>query len=58
VNAPAILIVLGLEERPSVRIDCLDESEQARMLDWVESHPVYLELISRAFELAESERAA
>jgi hypothetical protein len=57
-SGPAVLIVLGIEERPSVRIDALNEGEQARMLDWIESHPDFLELIGRAYELAESERAA
>ena len=57
-SGPAVLIVLGIEAKPSVRFDCLDEAEPVRLVEWVESRPGYVELIGRAFELAETEQAA
>jgi hypothetical protein len=34
------------------------ESDEARMLDWLEVHPELLELIQRALKLSEEPRAA
>jgi hypothetical protein len=50
-RTPAVLIWLALEARPQVFFDCLSESEEARLLDWIGSHPELLELIAEALEL-------
>jgi hypothetical protein len=57
-SGPAVLIVLVLEERPSVRIDALSEGDALRMSDWLAAHPRYADLVERAIELAEPEGAA
>ena len=56
--APSVQIVLALEASPQIICDYLHEHEAVRMDDWLRAHPDYVELIARARELAERERAA
>ena len=56
-SAPAVVIVLRLEEPAVVAIDCLDDAEEARLRDWVNAHPAFVALIARALA-AKRERAA
>jgi hypothetical protein len=35
-NAPALHIVLALEARPRVFVDCLDEGDKQRLEDWLD----------------------
>ena len=57
-NAPAIVIRLSLEARPSVYIDAIHESDESRLAEWLESHPQYADLVARALELERKELAA
>lgn len=57
-SAPAVVIVLRLEEPAVVALDCLNDAEEARLRDWVTAHPAFVALIARALEVAQRERAA
>lgn len=57
-DAPAILIELGLESAPRVLIHSINDSEEARLVDWVQAHDGLAELVARALDLAEEARAA
>jgi hypothetical protein len=57
-ETPAIVIELGLESAPRVLIHSMNDSEQARVIDWIGSHDALAELVARALELAEEARAA
>jgi hypothetical protein len=57
-EAPAVVIELGLESPPRVRLHCLNESEEARVIDWIRAHDGLAELVMRAIDLAEEARAA
>ena len=54
------MVVLQLETALKVAWDCLNEGEEQRLRDWLQSHPDpgYAEIIARALELAEKGRAA
>jgi hypothetical protein len=54
---PRVVITLGLEERPRVRIFCRDGEEEKRIRNWIETNPQLADIVYRAVELAE-ERAA
>ena len=51
-SPPAVLIRLELEASPRVIVDAMYEGEMERLHDWFEAHPLHLELIHRAHELA------
>jgi hypothetical protein len=55
---PRITIELGLETPPRVLIHCTNDSEQSRVVDWIQAHDELAELVVRALELAEEARAA
>jgi hypothetical protein len=57
-EAPAVLIELALESAPRVVIHSMNDSEEARVVDWIRSHDDLAELVVRALELAEEARAA
>jgi hypothetical protein len=57
-SAPAVVIRLELEALPKVLVDALDEREHTRLIDWIEAHPAYQQLIAEALELERQERAA
>jgi hypothetical protein len=57
VTPPAVRIVFELEAPPRVEADWLTDAEDARMVDWLDSHPIYQALIAAAVELTERERA-
>jgi hypothetical protein len=58
-SEPEIVIVFPLEGQPTVRIVAMHESEQQRLLDWInDGRPEYAEIVARALELARRERAA
>ena len=52
------MILLPLEGVPRVCLDALNEAEEWRVVDWISTHPGLLELVERAYELAEESRAA
>ena len=56
-SEPSVQIVLALEAAPRVRVDFMDSGDEDRVIDWLEAHPRYLELVRRALEL-EAEQAA
>jgi hypothetical protein len=56
VSAPAVVIVLALEEPTVVYFDALGEGETHRLLDWL--NPEQLDLLDRASEMADRERTA
>lgn len=57
-EAPAVVIELGLESPPRVRLHCLRDTDEARVIDWIRAHDGLAELVLRALELAEEARAA
>jgi hypothetical protein len=57
-EVPAVLIELGLESAPRVLIHSMNDSEEARVHDWIRSHDELADLVARALELAEEARAA
>jgi hypothetical protein len=57
-SAPAILIRLELEAAPRLQVDALTEREHERIVDWIETHPEYLDLILRTLALEGREPAA
>ena len=57
-EVPAVLIELGLESAPRVLIHSMNDSEEARVIDWVRAHDGLAELVSRALEIAEESQAA
>jgi hypothetical protein len=58
-NPPALVIRLELEAAPKIYVHTLNEGEEKRLTHWLtEARPQYGELVARAFELAEQERAA
>lgn len=57
-SAPSILIRLSLEEKPRLAVDCLTDGEEARLVDWLSAKPEYLDLVTRAIELADERKAA
>jgi hypothetical protein len=58
VTTPAVIIRIPLEHPVSVYMDATNDGEGARLLDWVNAHPDLVDLVHRAFELADRERAA
>jgi hypothetical protein len=58
VTAPAVLIRFELEAAPRLFVESLNDREHDRLIDWVEAHPDYLDLIRRALALETQERAA
>jgi hypothetical protein len=57
-RTPAVTIVLALEAAPDVAIDCIDEGEAKRLGQWLTAHDDYVDLVSRAQDLADRDRAA
>jgi hypothetical protein len=58
-SEPEIVIVFPLEGQPTVRLVAMRESEQQRLLDWINyARPEYGDLVARALELARRECAA
>ncbi len=55
---PAILIELRIEAAPVVTLVCMNDAEEARVVDWIRAAPGLAELVARAVELAEKTRAA
>jgi hypothetical protein len=51
---PAVVIRLELESPPQVLLDCLNESEEVRVVDWLGTHPALVELVDLAFQLREA----
>jgi hypothetical protein len=57
VSAPGYLILLPLEGRPRVVLDALHDDEEHRLHEWLEASG-YIDLVERALDLADEERAA
>lgn len=57
-SPPAVIIRLEFEHSPAVVFDYLSGDEEQRMALWLAGHADYLELVDRALELCERERAA
>lgn len=51
-TGPSVVIVLPFEGRIRVRSDCLNDGEEARLLDGLAARPHLAELVDRACELA------
>jgi hypothetical protein len=59
VNPPAVVIRVEFERvEPVVYADYIDAADEARMAAWLERRPELAELIGRALEIVERERAA
>ena len=57
-SAPAVVILIRLEASPLVLVDCLNQGEDARLLDWLATRADIGEPVVRALALASRERAA
>jgi hypothetical protein len=57
-QAPAWILRLELEARPVIIVDTLDDGEADRLADWLRAKPEYAELVERASDLMQRERAA
>ena len=58
-NGPAVVIRLELENpAPRIGWDCLNESEQVNLLDWLAAHPELWALIREGIDLAREGVAA
>jgi hypothetical protein len=57
-DVPAVLIEFGLESAPRVLIHSMNDSEQARVVDWIQAHDELAKMVMRALEIAEESRAA
>jgi low affinity Fe/Cu permease len=59
---PRLVVVVELGRAPVVVIDALDEAEVRRLLDWLEAHADFADVVALAFEsaveLMREERAA
>jgi hypothetical protein len=55
VTTPRVVITFALEAAPLVEADWGD-LDDSRMVDWLDSHPGYWDLIAQAVVLAELER--
>lgn len=56
--APAIVIRLELEERPSVREEAMNEGEARRLHDWITSRPELHRIVRDAVVLMTERKAA
>jgi hypothetical protein len=52
-HRPALVIRLEVEAAPMLIVDCLAESEEQRLRDWIVSSPRLHALVVEALELAE-----
>ena len=57
-SVPSIGIRLSLEERPRLAVDYLTKGEEDRLVDWLSAKPEYLDLVTRAIELADQRSVA
>ncbi len=55
---PSLQIEIPLEAGPRLRLVCMTEAEEERLLDWLRSRQELAELVDRAVELATEARAA
>jgi hypothetical protein len=56
---PAVVIHIGLESlAPRVLLDCMNQAEEVRLIDWIRSQDGLAVLVQRAIDLAEEARAA
>jgi hypothetical protein len=57
-QAPAVVIRFELEAAPKVMFECLSESEEKRLRDWLNAHPELAELLLRTLALRHEALAA
>ena len=57
-SPPSLTIVLALEAEPRVYLDCVTDSEERRLLDWLSTRPDYAELLDWLSTFAEEAKAA
>lgn len=57
-SPPAVVIRLEIEAAPQVLFDCVSESEEKRLKDWLNARPELLGLAVRALELREELKVA
>jgi hypothetical protein len=58
VSPPAIVGRLELEASPRIVVDCLNDGDKARLMDWLRAHPEYGALVEQALEIQQRERTA
>jgi hypothetical protein len=51
-SAPALIIRLEVEAAPRLVCDVISESEEERLIDWIDAHPELVDLVVRAFRLS------
>jgi hypothetical protein len=52
-SAPALVIRLEVEAAPRLMCDVMSESEEERLIDWLDAHPELIDLVVRAFKLGD-----
>ena len=57
-GAPAFIVRFEIETSPVLVLDTLNDSERARLLDWINQHDEWVELLARAQQLADERRVA
>jgi hypothetical protein len=57
-GVPGLTIYVPLEGAPRLWLDALTNTEEARLWDWIATHPPLLELIAQALAIAEEAKAA
>lgn len=55
---PSLRICLAFEAPLRLEWNCMHDTDEVRLRDWLEAHPSYVELVNRAVELFREERAA
>lgn len=57
-TAPAAIIRLPIEGKPSVRLEVSTEGEQVRLVDWLDSQDDLAALVARALDAMEAREAS
>jgi hypothetical protein len=55
---PALVIRLAVEARPRLYVDCVNDGERERLVDWLRSSDDLSRLVDDALELSRLEPAA
>ncbi len=51
---PHVAILIGIEERPSVRVRCQNEGEELRIRDWIQRNPPLRRIVRAALQLRDA----
>jgi hypothetical protein len=54
---PSLTIQLAVEAKPHPWMDCLNDSEESRLLDWINGNDELAEVVDRAVEIRDAAEA-